>query len=54
MSRASTRSLERGERPGVAESGEFAACLVAEGDPHGIWQDERVQNAYLGVTVEEA
>jgi ABC-type branched-subunit amino acid transport system ATPase component len=28
--------------------------LVAEGDPHGIWEDERVQNAYLGVTVEEA
>lgn len=22
--------------------------LVAEGDPHGIWQDVRVQNAYLG------
>ncbi|MCU1374873.1 MAG: transporter related protein [Actinomycetia bacterium] len=28
--------------------------LVAEGDPHGIWEDERVQNAYLGVTAEEA
>jgi branched-chain amino acid transport system permease protein len=27
--------------------------LVAEGDPHGIWDDERVQNAYLGVTAEE-
>jgi branched-chain amino acid transport system permease protein len=27
--------------------------LVAEGDPHGIWQDERVQNAYLGVTAGE-
>jgi branched-chain amino acid transport system permease protein len=27
--------------------------LVAEGDPHGIWEDERVQNAYLGVTAEE-
>jgi ABC-type branched-subunit amino acid transport system ATPase component len=25
--------------------------LVAEGDP-GIWQDERVQNAYLGVTAD--
>lgn len=27
--------------------------LVAEGDPHGIWQDERVQNAYLGVTADD-
>jgi len=28
--------------------------LVAEGDPHGIWQDERVQNAYLGVVAEDS
>jgi branched-chain amino acid transport system permease protein len=27
--------------------------LVAEGDPQGIWEDERVQNAYLGVTDDE-
>jgi ABC-type branched-subunit amino acid transport system ATPase component len=26
--------------------------LVAEGDPHGIWEDERVQNAYLGVSAD--
>jgi branched-chain amino acid transport system permease protein len=26
--------------------------VVAEGDPHGIWEDERVQNAYLGVTAD--
>jgi branched-chain amino acid transport system permease protein len=26
--------------------------LVAEGDPHGIWEDERVQNAYLGVAAD--
>lgn len=27
--------------------------LVAEGDPHGIWQDVRVQNAYLGTVDDE-
>lgn len=27
--------------------------LVAEGDPHRIWDDEKVQNAYLGVVEEE-
>ena len=27
--------------------------LVAEGDPHTIWQDVRVQNAYLGVADDE-
>ena len=27
--------------------------LVAEGDPQGIWQDHRVQNAYLGVADDE-
>jgi ABC-type branched-subunit amino acid transport system ATPase component len=27
--------------------------LIAEGDPHTIWQDHRVQNAYLGVADDE-
>jgi len=27
--------------------------LVAEGDPRTIWQDQRVQNAYLGVADDE-